>query len=145
MQDQVFAAAFRAASRNPAYMGVGLFRLNHDPEGQEDMDATGRYGFTFLTTGYASFDTNQPAAFAGITGEYSSDFRVTILPLPEGYNPLRLPDLSGTLLIRLIKPRQPFPKLSLVTQRIGGDVAGVTHRFTAKPITPEELGQMLEG
>lgn len=144
MQSQLYAAAVRAASRNPAFIGAGLFRLARDVEGREDMDTAGRYGFEFLTTAAVSFDTWQPAAFAGITGEYSSDFRVTVLPDPVGFNPLTLPDLSGTLVIRLIRPRQPFPMLSLVKQRIGADAAGITHKFSAKAIDPEELAKLAE-
>ena len=68
MQSQLYAAAVRAASRNPAFIGAGLFRLARDVEGREDMDTAGRYGFEFLTTAAVSFDTWQPAAFAGITG-----------------------------------------------------------------------------
>lgn len=144
MQSQIYAAAVRAASRNPAFLGAGLFRLARDVEGREDMDAAGRYGFEFLTTAAVSFDTWQPAGFPGITGDFGTGFRVTILPDPEGFNPLRLPDLSRIMVIRLIRPRQPFPVLSLTTERIGADAAGITHKFAAKAIDPEELAKLAE-
>lgn len=145
MQATMYAALIQAASRNPAFQGAGLFRLMRDDQGQEDMNAEGEYGFTFLTSGYVSFDTWQPAAFPGLTGDYTTDFRVNVLPNPLSYRPLKVPDLSGVLVIRLIKPRQPFPQLSLVKQRIGTDAAGLTHKFAAKPIEPEELAKLVEG
>ena len=108
------------------------------------MDSEGRYGWEYFASARVSFDTWQPAGFPGITGEYGTGFRVVVLPDPITPNPLTLPDLSGVSLIRPTVPRQPLSMLSMVTDRIGSDAAGVTHRFAAKAITPDELARLIE-
>lgn len=143
MQAQLYQAAMRAARLSPSFLDAALFRLMLDENGMEMMDDQGRYGWEYFAPARVSFDTWQPVGYPGITGNFDSSFRVTVLADPITPNPLTLPDLSRVSVIRLAVPRQPFPVLSLVTERIGSDAAGITHKFAAKAITPDQLAQMM--
>ncbi|AXC50377.1 hypothetical protein DRW48_12385 [Paracoccus suum] len=112
-----------------------------DAQGAATVEADGNFSFEYLCGCYAVFDSaSDGSSFQGVTGIYTSDLKVIVIPDAVKVQPLTLPDLGGTLLLRLSKPRQPFPMLTLLRSRIGTDGLGVTHKFLGVPAASDGFG-----
>lgn len=79
---------------------------------------------------------------------YSGDFKLSILPDPVSLNPLALPDLGDTFMVRRYSafPGDPTPEVSVAMTRTGGDATGFKQVFLSRePLAGDVVPAILSG
>ncbi|WP_323715708.1 hypothetical protein [Paracoccus aminovorans] len=124
----------RAAKLHPACRRVSIWTVARDSNGHELVGPDGSYEWSKLCHAHAVYDFGQPDEWAGATGEYSGTFKISILPDPVTLNPLALPDLGDTFMVRRYSafPGDPTPEVSLAMTRTGGDAMGFKQVFLSR-------------
>ena len=124
----------RAAKMHPACRRVSIWAVARDSNGHEIVGPDGSYEWAKVCHASAVYDYGKADAWAGATGEYSGDFKISILPDPVTLNPLVLPDLGDTFMVRRYSafPGDPTPEVAVALSRTGGDAMGFRQAYVAR-------------
>lgn len=123
-----------AARMNPACRRASIWTIETDTDGNHVMLDDGNYKWTKLCMAYVTFNYGPADQWAGATGEYGNDFKLSVIPEAITRAPFVLPDLGETFIVRRFPKMggDPTPELTLAVQRIGGASAGIQQQYLAR-------------